>query len=220
MCWLELNKELQFKSSYCLIQWNGISLPLTRTFVLSVGMVAPNQHAVNQYRWVCVERTEVTWKVRQNADPCASCFSSWVLLIFQDFGEASGHVDTRQPLRFRQHGHLFFFQLQVSYQEVQLHTPLRGISAAAKFTGIAPAGWPFKAIQNRVLQLDHWLWIYMPGICYFRAANNSRSAAPWLCLVSLRSKSHWPAGSFHEAACSNSSTLPPSECWKQRNVLK
>uniref|UniRef100_A0A8B9YYC7 Secreted protein n=1 Tax=Buteo japonicus TaxID=224669 RepID=A0A8B9YYC7_9AVES len=39
----------------------------------------------------------------------------------------------------------FFFHLQVSHQEVQPNTPFRSIDTAAKFTGVAPAGWPFRA---------------------------------------------------------------------------
>lgn len=93
-------------------------------------------------------KTEVPCRVSENIDPCvAPCFSSPVLLLFWDFGQASGHVGAQQPRDWDGTATCFFFFFPSAGIPLggSTNTPLRGIDAAAKFTGVAPAGWPFRA---------------------------------------------------------------------------
>uniref|UniRef100_A0A663EY06 Secreted protein n=1 Tax=Aquila chrysaetos chrysaetos TaxID=223781 RepID=A0A663EY06_AQUCH len=71
------------------------------------------------------------------AFPALFCCSSRTL--------GSGPCRYSAGLRFRQRSHLVFFHLQVSHREVQPNAPFRSIGTAAKFTGVAPAGWLFRA---------------------------------------------------------------------------
>jgi len=143
----------------------------------------------------------------------ASCFSSSVLLLFQDFGHASGHVGTQQA--WASDGTAICFFPSISHQEVQHNTALRDTDAAARFTSIAPAGWSVRAVvSGEVWWLGCCLWIHMPGICCFMATNSSLSPTPYCAFLCLKpsisclimaflteSYSHWPADGFHQAKC-------------------
>lgn len=74
-----------------------------------------------------------------------ACFSSPVLLLFWDFGQASGHAGAQQARDWDGTAICVFFPSAGIPPGDSTHAPLRGTDAAAKFTGVAPAGWPFRA---------------------------------------------------------------------------
>lgn len=208
MCWLELHKELQFKSFQCFVQWNGISLSLTSMFVFSMGIVAPNQCAINQYR------SGFAWIKTSTVAGWAKCRPLWCFLLFQLCSALAGLWSDQWPcwysagLKLRQHSHLGFFP----------RTPFRGVNTAAKFTGVAPAGWPFRTrvpqqclaasslamnihARNMLLQSSKQVFLLHPPLCF---ALPEPIHLLFDCGVAwyLQSNSHWLADSSHQAVCS------------------
>lgn len=182
--------------------------------------------------WFCMKKTRVLWKLRQHSDPCgASWFPSCVLLLFQDFGQANGHVNTQQAWDSDSTAICFFFHLQMSHQEVQPNPPFRGIPKAAKFTVVAPAGWPFTArvseqglaawllamnthARNMVLHSSKWQSFSCTTLCFTLAAA-IHLISLWHRLGSLWSNSHWAADVFHQATRSTA-----QDCLHQRTLDK
>uniref|UniRef100_A0A8B9NEE6 Uncharacterized protein n=1 Tax=Accipiter nisus TaxID=211598 RepID=A0A8B9NEE6_9AVES len=98
-------------------------------------MVAPNQCAITWYR------SGFAWRKQRYHGRLGKTQTVAVLVAFPALfccsSRTLGNSDSAAIW--------FFFHLQVSHQEVQPNTPFRSIDTAAKFTGVASAGWPFRA---------------------------------------------------------------------------
>lgn len=188
--------------------------------------------------WFCMGKTEVPCRVSENIDPCvAPCFSSPVLLLFWDFGQASGHVGAQQPRDWDGTAtcfFFFFFHLQVSHWEVQ-PTLLSEVLMLLPSLQVLPqlVGRLGQGCQKRAWQLSHWLWTHMPGIRCFTAAANRLSPAPSCALPCLKPSisclmvaflterySHWPARSFQQAACALQLKTTSTSAPDKEKVLK
>lgn len=109
----------------CLFQGNCSSLPVCNQVVQI---------------WFCMEKKQIPCKVRKNTDLCSAswCCSS-VLLLFQDFEQDSGHVDTQQAWDSDSIAIWVFFHLQVSHWETQSSIPCRDTSNCCQVYRCCPS---------------------------------------------------------------------------------
>lgn len=217
------------------MQWNGISLSLTSTFVFSVAMVSPNQSAINWYR------SGFAWRKQRYHGRLGKTQTVAVLLAFPALFCCSSRTLGSGPcgysagLRFRQRSHLGFFpstgippggSTQHSFQKYwyccQVYRcclswlAVQGKGVRTGF-GSSVVGCEYICQEHATSKQQTTVFLlHQPVLC--PACSHPSLVWWWHCLVSLWSNSHWLL--IVSIRQLYSSRLPLSECHRQKNVLK